>query len=126
MKLRSKPTVEKCKSYPVSIFIAGNYELARFWAQQYCDEVGLCVTLTKTEYVYTNGIEHGVIIGLINNPQVPRTFEFITEKATDLAEFLLEKLIQKSYSIQTPEETITISYRISDVEKYRYEHDMQS
>jgi hypothetical protein len=47
-------------SWPVQIFIAGEYETAMNACGAYCDEVGLCVTVTLTDYVYTNGTEGGV------------------------------------------------------------------
>jgi hypothetical protein len=113
-KSMSKPRIEKCKSYPVSIFMAGDYDLAKQWAQHYCDEVGFCVTVTKTEYVYTGGSELGVIIGLINYPRFPNTPMAILDRAEELAELLIEKLNQESYSIQTPEKTYWTSYRVAD------------
>ncbi len=39
--------------------------------QEYCDEVGLCVTTTRTNYIYTNGSEPGVAVGFINYPRFP-------------------------------------------------------
>lgn len=60
-----------CTSYPVSIFMAGDYNAAREICRAYCDEVGYCVTVTPTSYVYTGGEESGFIVGLINYPRFP-------------------------------------------------------
>lgn len=46
-------------SYPVSIFIAGDPDAARRICRNFCDEEGLCVTVTPTTYVYTGGDENG-------------------------------------------------------------------
>ena len=39
--------------------------------QKYCDKVGLGLTITDTEFIYTEGNEHGLIVGLINYPRLP-------------------------------------------------------
>lgn len=39
--------------------------------QKHVDKIGLCVTVTETDYIYTNGSEKGVIVGLINYPRFP-------------------------------------------------------
>jgi ferredoxin len=50
-----------------------NIEDAYKICQDYCDTVGLCVTVTPTKYIYKNGEEDGIIIGLINYPRFPST-----------------------------------------------------
>jgi hypothetical protein len=98
-------------SYPVSIFIAGDYYRAKQICQEYCDAVGLCVTVTSTSYIYTGGEQMGVIVGLINYPRFPADPADILAKAHNLASELLGGLSQQSYSIQTPTETIWHSRR---------------
>ncbi|ARB06063.1 hypothetical protein FDH38_gp009 [Dinoroseobacter phage vB_DshS-R5C] len=39
--------------------------------QKYCDEVGLCVTVTSTRFVFTGGYEMGYRVGLRNYPRFP-------------------------------------------------------
>jgi hypothetical protein len=58
------------------------YDLVRI----YCNQVGLCVTITETNFFYTNGSEPGYMIGLINYPRFPSSPEEITKKALELAE----------------------------------------
>jgi hypothetical protein len=60
-------------SYPVSVFMAGDIAAAVDYARQYCDEHGLCVTVTPTIYVYTGGQEVGLAVGLINYPRFRST-----------------------------------------------------
>ncbi|MES2902707.1 MAG: hypothetical protein V4696_00835 [Pseudomonadota bacterium] len=103
-------------SWPVSIFIAGDYDQARAICREFCDEAGLCVTVTATCYVYTGGEEAGVIIGLINYPRFPSGSTEISAKAFRLAALLCEGLGQQSYSIQTPDATTWHSHRPEDNE----------
>jgi hypothetical protein len=81
---------------------------ARRVCQKYCDEVGLCVTVASTEYIYTNGNEPGVVVGLINYPRFPAKAEDIRSRALVLAERLREALKQYRVSVVFPDETVTI------------------
>lgn len=102
---------ESCASHPVSIFMAGDVEVARQICREYCDEVGFCVTVTATTYVYTGGQEDGFIVGLINYPRFPKLPHEIDAHAIRLGATLREKLGQESFSIQYPEHTIWHSWR---------------
>lgn len=99
------------KSYCVTIFIAGDYDKAVEICQKYCDEVGLCVTCERTNYIYTNGAEEGVRVGIINYARFPKEPIEHHMKAEALAEKLLEGLEQQSYTIFTPENSRWVSYR---------------
>lgn len=92
-----------CKPYSIQIFIAGDYETAIKSSREFCDNVGLCVTVTHTNYVYTGGCEPGVIIGLINYARFPKQPYEIVIKANTLADKLLVDLNQQSYTIQGPD-----------------------
>ena len=46
---------------------------ARNICKEYCDEVGLCVTFKLVEFLYINGDESGVEVGLINYPRFKST-----------------------------------------------------
>ncbi len=74
-------------------------------AQAYCNEVGLCVTVTPTTFVYTGGREPGAAIGLINYPRFPSSPEKIREHALALAKQLKDRLGQWKVSIVFPDET---------------------
>lgn len=75
------------------------YDLAYEICQEYVGKVGLCVTFTKTEYIYTNGNEPGLIIGLINYPRFPSTYNEIYNHAINLGKLLMKALGQYRVSI---------------------------
>ena len=106
-------TLSEVPSYPVSIFIAGDYDEARDACQAFCDEVGLCVTVTRTTYIYTDGEQEGVIVGLINYPRFPAEPREIWAKAEALGRKLREGLSQESFTIQAPDKTVWFSWRES-------------
>jgi hypothetical protein len=76
--------------------------------QGYVDLVGLCVSVTETEFRYTNGNEPGLIIGLINYPRFPSTPELITRHAIALAMILKDVLKQYRVSIVFADKTIML------------------
>lgn len=100
--------IATCPSYPVSVFVAGKVWEAETICREYCDQVGLCVTVTETNYCYTGGEEAGVIVGLINYPRFPATPAEILAKAEELAHRLIEGLGQRSATVQTPDATYWI------------------
>jgi hypothetical protein len=110
-----KPLVKQARSFPVTIFMGGKYHKAIKVLKKYCDEVGYCVTLKTTHYIYKDGDEHGIEVGLINYPRFPADPPGIVNKAREIAELLRVELKQESYSIQTPDDTIWVSYRKGDV-----------
>jgi hypothetical protein len=102
-------------SYPVSIFIAApSIFEAETICRNYCDEVGLCVTVTETNYCFTGGEEAGVIVGLINYPRFPAEPAAIWDRAEALATRLCDRLCQQSYTIQAPDKTVWFSHREKD------------
>lgn len=103
--------VKQCESYKISIYIAGDYNKALAGCREYCDAVGFCVTVTPTEYVYTDGSEKGVIVGLINYPRFPSGPLTLLLHAREIGDLLLDRLDQQSYSIETPETTHWYSRR---------------
>lgn len=105
---------EISRSCSIEIFIAGDYAKAKDIAQAYCDEVGFCVTVTPTCYVYRGGREDGVIIGIINYPRFPKYSHELLVVAEALAKKLLVELEQQSFSIQTPNQTYWFSERPED------------
>lgn len=104
------PRHEACPAYSVSIFIAGDAKLAAMVCRDFCDNEGLCVTVTPTTYVYTGGQEDGVVVGLINYPRFPSTPGAIYATAEALAEELCHMLRQQSYTVQTPDAAFWTSY----------------
>lgn len=110
-----KPLVKIASSYPVTIYMAGSYIKALKVLEKYCDTVGFCVTIKQTVYVYKNGKEVGIEVGLINYPRFPAEPITIIDRATEIANMLREALEQESFSIQTPNNTIWHSYRKEDI-----------
>lgn len=76
--------------------------------QEYCNNVGLCVTVTPTKFIYKNGNEDGVVIGLINYPRFPAHSEEIENTAIDIAQKFLKAFNQLKISIETAEKTFMI------------------
>ena len=66
---------------------------------EYCTQNKLTVSVTPTKYIYVNGEEDGVIIGLINYPRFPSTKEEIKKIALDLGQKLLELFYQYRVTI---------------------------
>lgn len=95
----------------VRIYMAGDMGIANQVCRAYTFQVGLCVTLTKTEYIYTGGAESGFIVELINYPRFPSNKDKLLEIAEGLAEDLMEANYQMSYTIMTPKKTFWYSRR---------------
>lgn len=97
--------------WEIKIFIAGDAAIARQICRQWCFEVGACVTVTPTNYIYTGGEESGVIVGIINYARFPTPVEDGRANAHVLAERLRVGLCQHSYSILTPDQSEWVSHR---------------
>jgi len=106
--------VKKVETYQIQIFcglregytsMLRAFEEAKSIVQAYVDGVGLCVSITETQFIYTNGHEPGLIIGLINYPRFPSEKEALLSKAMGLAEKLMDELKQYRVSVVTPEYT---------------------
>lgn len=99
------------KSYQVTVFIAGELRLAKMACRRFCDEMGECVTVEPTDYIYTGGQESGVRIGFINYGRFPRSRKVIFSQARALARWLLLALEQESVSIVASDKTEWLSTR---------------
>jgi hypothetical protein len=93
------------------IFMAGDLAQAKQMCREYCFAIGLCVTIEPTTYIYTGGEEEGFRIGLINYPRFPGTEDSLRARANELADLLMKRLCQHSYSIVGPRETEWVSRR---------------
>jgi len=105
-------------SYHVSLYVGFKdiatgielpIDLARSICQKYCDKVGLCVSITPTFFIYTNGNENGCVIGFINYPRFPQTTEQIFDHAVNVAKLLKEKYHQKKVTLVASDKTLMIS-----------------
>lgn len=93
-------------SWSASIWIAGDHAQAIQACRAYCMDVGLCVTVTPTTYVYTGGVEAGVCVRLINYPRFPVLRDELRSKALHLADHLRCALCQHSYTVEFPDITV--------------------
>lgn len=76
--------------------------------QDYCDSIGLCVTVTPTMYIYTRGKELGCAIGLINYPRFPSSESEIIIEALELASRFLIQFNQYKVTVVTKNETFML------------------
>lgn len=72
--------------------------------QKICN-FGNCVTVTPTRFIYKDGWEDGVIIGLINYPRFPKEKQRLIYDSWEISNRLQEKFNQIRVSITTPEKT---------------------
>jgi hypothetical protein len=110
--------VVEVNSYSISLYVGfknmsdetqQDIKLAKHICQKYCDDMGLCVTVTPTEYIYTNGNENGCIVGFINYPRFPQTEYQLITHAKNIGYILKSKYNQSKISIVTPDKTLMIS-----------------
>jgi len=104
----------------VKIYIAGDYNIAKQICRKYCMK-GLCINISKTDYIYTMGEEKGICIELIQFPVFKKNVFDIEEEAMRLAEILLDGLCQASYTVMTPYRTYYYSRKQDIREKNKTE-----
>lgn len=106
-------TIKNCASFPISLFVTG--EGIEQAVQEYCNTIGLCVTITETLYVFKGGKEKGYIIGLINYPRFPVKEYDLFARAKDLGEYLIAKCNPNgSFTLQMQWDTYFYSNRPGD------------
>lgn len=102
-------TSNAADTYWVKIYISGPTDVIEQVCRGYCKQVGLCVTVTPTKFIYTGGEETGVEVGLVNYPRFPvEDFTALDKHAVVLGMDLLEATLQNSFMVMTP--TITHWY----------------
>ncbi len=101
----------KVPSSTFDIYIAGDAAIARQVCREFCFAVGLCVTVQSLDYIYTGGEEAGVRVGLINYARFPSDRHSQRDRALELANLLMERLCQHSFSLVGPDETEWFSRR---------------
>ncbi|AKE44884.1 hypothetical protein AU106_gp253 [Sinorhizobium phage phiM9] len=107
--------VKSVNTWTAEICMAGDIAHAKRIVRQFCFDVGLCVTIDPTTYIYTGGEEEGFKIRLIHYPRFKSDSYVIYDKAVELGDKLMVELAQTSYSIITPELTFWHSRRPHDV-----------
>lgn len=99
----SENIVVTSSSAKVEIFMAGDVSTAKQVCREWTYRVGGCVTVTETTYVYTGGEESGFVIGFINYPRFPKEVAEIVKQAKELADLLMVRCCQNSYTLYTPD-----------------------
>lgn len=93
------------------IYMAGDSAQAKQVCREYCFAEGFCVHIEPVDFIYTGGEEAGFKVGIINYPRFPTTEGDLREKAGSLADLLMTRLCQHSYSIVGPSVTEWFSRR---------------
>ena len=80
----------------------------------YVKEMGLCVSMKSTEFIYSNGDldgahEEGVEVGLINYPRDPCTPKELEDMALRLASMLKVLCKQERVCVVFPDNTVMLS-----------------
>jgi len=76
--------------------------------QEFVDQIGFCVTVTPTRFVYKNGMEPGAVVGTINYPRYPSQPQDLEAKAMILANKLMVEFKQHRVSVVFPDKTIML------------------
>jgi len=87
-------------------------EMAYTLLQRYTDEGSLCVTVTPTRFIYKNGAEPGIAVGIINYPRFPEEHAVIRTKALVIAEALMCLYKQLKVSVVFPDETVMLEQEL--------------
>jgi hypothetical protein len=116
-------TINSVSTFTATVYVGFkhryNGEIARRDAavaaiQAYVDAVGLCVTVTDTQFVYSNGGEPGIAVGLINYPRFPSTPAAIKAHALAIAGMLMDCCRQMKVSVVMPTETVMLAAEVRD------------
>ena len=92
------------KTYWAEVLIAGDLAKLEDSARAWCMR-GACVSVTPTNFIYTGGAQSGACVRLISYPRYPKSPEDIWLLALDLGKFLMDKLYQRSCTVQATDKT---------------------
>jgi len=90
-------------------------------AQEYCNKIGLCVTVTPTKFIYSqsvatpHGFDDGCFVELIAYPRFPSSKYDIVKDAIALTKIFIKEFNQNRVSIITSDQTYLIEK--SDIKK---------
>ena len=82
----------------------------KYVCRDFCDEVGLCVSVKEVDFIYTGGQENGISATIIHYPRFPREYpeSEIRKLAIQLAGKLKKTAGQKRVSIVFPNKTMML------------------
>lgn len=110
---KSGPT-QKCE-----IYVAGSLPKLEAVATKFV-KLGLCVRVTPSDFIFTEGRESGATITLINYPRFSRSSEYIRQLAIALGHRILEETDQLSLTVLSTgaiNDTVYIAKREKDAGK---------
>jgi len=96
----------------IRLYLSGPIDVAKQLLRAECLREGLCVTIEPTLFIYTGGEEFGYVVGLLNYPRFPCTFETLHKRAKKIAKLLLDATFQHSVLIVSPTKSEWITKRI--------------
>jgi len=76
--------------------------------QEFCNNVGFCVTVKPTKFIYTGNNEEGIEVGIINYPRFPLSNSIIRSHAVEIATRLMHEFNQDRVSIVCSDQTIML------------------
>lgn len=88
-----------------NIHLAGDIKSAEDFARKFTFVKGWCVQLSPATYVYTGGLESGMIARVIRYPRFPKEVDVLDAEVLDFAQKLAEELCQKSFTIESSTES---------------------
>jgi len=94
-----------CETSWFKIYMAGDYFVAKQHIREFCIFNNVCINIYKTDYIYRGGEESGFCVEIINYPKYPEKEQTLQTLAIILAEELLIKCCQKSYTVASANET---------------------
>jgi len=109
MTAKRKWKIKTDQTIVVDLWIAYPFYYDKNYLEQYIheyvDQVGICVTVTDTDFIYTSspytgGFEKGVRIGFRNYPRFPLNQDELLAHASALGFELAKKLDQESFMIE--------------------------
>lgn len=99
-------------TFVVEIFVSGSKDIIELECARYCREVGLCVSIESTRFIYTGGIESGCVVRLLNYPRFPHSNRSdIEDQAISLASRLIDATCQDSALVVGPVTTHWLTRR---------------
>lgn len=93
------------------IYMAGDIDQAKQVCREYCFTIGFCVHIEPVDFIFTGGEEAGFKVGVINYPRFPSAAATLLQRTREMADLLMKRLCQHSYSIVGPVETEWFSRR---------------